>query len=102
VAAIYDTSALVGAPPDWVLAGTFHSDGEPITGLTQNLQIWSTSLAQDDVDALLDHLRDFEPGLPGRMSLELNDWAGFQAAAKRDQLALEAMAADADAADGSG
>jgi hypothetical protein len=102
VAAVYDTGALASAPPSWVLGGTFHSDGEPVTGLTQNLQIWSTTPDADAVRTLHDDLVAFEPDLPGRMSLDVNDFAGFQASAKRDHLALEAMAADADADAGSG
>jgi hypothetical protein len=99
VAAVYDTDAALGAPSSWVLGGTLHSDGEPVTGVTQNLQIWSTTPDADAVRALHDDLVAFEPELPDRMSLDINDFAGFQASAKRDRLALEAMAADAAAAD---
>jgi len=99
VAVVYDVSALFNSPTDWVLAGTFRIEGEPVTAVTRNLQVWSTSLEADDVEALLDHLADFQSELPDRMSLQINDFAGFQAASRRDRLALEALADAADAAD---
>jgi hypothetical protein len=97
VVAIYDTSALEGAPPTWVLGGTLHIEGGRVTGLTKDLQIWAATPDKAEVDALVDHLHDFASDLPDRMTLEINDYAGFQASAKRDRLALEALAADADA-----
>jgi len=99
VAVVYDVSALFNSPTDWVLAGTFRIEGEPVTAVTRNLQVWSTSLEADDVEALLDHLADFQSELPDRMSLQINDFAGFQAASRRDRLALEALADAAEAAD---
>lgn len=83
VAVLYDTSTRFEVPASWVLAGSFHIDGKPVTGVSRNLEVWSTSLAAEDVEALLDHLAAFEPELPARVSLEINDWAGFQAASRR-------------------
>jgi hypothetical protein len=96
VAVVYDIAALTVVPDTWVLGGTLHIDGEPTTGVTSNLQIWSTSLDDADVRALIDHLEEFAPDLPAREELVVNEYAGFQAAARRDRLALEQMAKDAD------
>jgi hypothetical protein len=84
VVAVYDTIALTGAPEDWVLGGSLHIEGEPVTSVTPNLQIWSSTSAEADVEALLAHLDEFRDDLPDRMSLEINEWAGFQASARRD------------------
>jgi hypothetical protein len=96
VVAVYDTIALTGAPADWVLGASLHIDGEPVTSVTPNLQIWSATSDKAQVDALIAHLDEFQDDLPDRMSLDLNEWAGFQAASHREDAeaaaALQAVA----------
>jgi hypothetical protein len=79
VAVLYGVGTLADVPPDWVLAGTLVLDGEPITGVSDEFMFWAVD--PDEVEPLLQHLEDFAPTLPARVHLELNEFAGFQAAA---------------------
>jgi hypothetical protein len=79
------TSALA-VPDTWVLGGLLRIEG-PYDGLSRDLDFWATS--PDDVAALQAHLRDFEPRLPDRVTLVMNDYADLQAARIRAREAAE-------------
>ena len=77
VAVVYGTDGLSSVPPDWVLAGAFELDGEPVTGVSNQLLFFA--VRPDEALPLQEHLRDFEGELPGRVRLQLNEFAGLQA-----------------------
>jgi hypothetical protein len=66
-------------PPSWILAGQWEIPGKPMSGVTDTLQFYAT--VPEEVAPLQEHLQDFEPDLPARSRLELNEAAGLQAMA---------------------
>jgi hypothetical protein len=83
VAVLYDKAAAFRVPDTWVLTGEWRLDSKPITGVSRVMQFYATTPAE--VEALLQHLRDFEDDMPPRVSLHLNNFAGFQAAEIEDR-----------------
>jgi hypothetical protein len=77
VAVLPQVAALFGVPKTWVLVGTFRIDG-PYDGVSRDFQWFATT--PDEVHALREHLLEYEPQLPARTTLVMNDLAEFQAA----------------------
>jgi hypothetical protein len=75
VVALFSSSAL-RVPGDWVLAGHLQIDGKTTTSVTNRLQLYATSA--DELEPLQDRLAEFEPDLPARVHLEINENAGLQ------------------------
>ena len=78
VAVLPGVTSLYATPPDWIRVGTLHIDG-PYDGVGRDLEFWATS--PGEVAPLEAHLKEFEPELPGGVTLKMNGLAGFQAAA---------------------
>jgi hypothetical protein len=87
VAVLPAVTSAFAVPDTWVLGGILRIEG-PYQGLSRDLDVWATS--PDDVAALQDHLRDFEPRLPDRVTLVMNDYADLQASRIRAREAAEA------------
>jgi hypothetical protein len=87
VAVLPAVTSAFAVPDTWVLGGILRIEG-PYQGLSRDLDVWATS--PDDVAALQDHLRDFEPRLPDRVRLVMNDYADLQASRIRAREAAEA------------
>ena len=87
VVVLYDASAAFRVPREWIMAGQWVIDGDPVSGVSRRLQFFAT--VTDEVEPLQDHLRAFEDDLPDRTRLRINENAG-----------LEAMAQDLEAAAG--
>lgn len=83
VVVLYDLAAGFNAPEGWIVAGTWRIDGEPVTGVSDSIVFLATT--PDEVGPLQRHLRDFEPDMPARSHLELDENAELRAYA----LALE-------------
>jgi hypothetical protein len=66
------------APDTWVYVGQWCKDRWHGNGFDRCFAFWATD--PDEVTPLHDHLVEFEPQLPARVHLELNDWAQWQAA----------------------
>ena len=86
VAVLPAVTSAFAVPDTWVLGGLLRIEG-PYDGLSRDLDFWATS--PDDVAALQDHLRDFEPRLPDRVTLVMNDNADLQASRIRAREAAE-------------
>lgn len=71
----------VNAPDTWVYVGQLCKAEQTTNGYDRCFAFWATD--PDEVAPLRDHLRDFEPELPSRVHLELNEWADWQADAVR-------------------
>ena len=78
IAVLPTVTSLYATPPDWVRVGALHIDG-PYDGIGRDLEFWATS--PREVAPLEAHLKEFEPELPGGVTLNMNALAGFQAAA---------------------
>jgi hypothetical protein len=87
VAVLPGLTSAFAIPDTWVLGGILRIEG-PYHGLSRDLDFWATS--PDDVATLQDHLRDFEPRLPDRVTLVMNDYADLQASRIRAREAAEA------------
>lgn len=80
VVVLYDKAAAFNAPRDWIMAGEWQIEGEPVSGVSRKLQFFAT--VPDEIEPLQDHLRDFEDELPDRTHLRINEGAGLQAMAR--------------------
>jgi hypothetical protein len=80
VVVLYDLAAAFNAPRDWIMAGEWQIDGEPMSGVSRKLQFFAT--VPEEIEPLQDHLRDFEDDLPDRTQLRINENAGLQAMAR--------------------
>lgn len=78
VAVVYDKTALLRVPKTWIVAGQWTTDDKPVTGVSKTLQFFATT--PDEVEPLQAHLRDFEDDLPPRVTLRINELAGFKVA----------------------
>lgn len=83
VVVLYDLAAGFDVPEDWILAGTWRIDGEPVTGVSDSIVFFATT--PEEVEPLQRHLRAFEADMPARSHLELDENAELRAYA----LALE-------------
>jgi hypothetical protein len=79
VAVIYDTVALGHAPSTWILVGSFHLDGEEVTALTADLQVYATTV--DELEPLQRHMAEAAADAPDRSEVVLNENADLQAMA---------------------
>ena len=88
VAVLYDVSAW-SIPGDWIAVGRWQIDGSTVTGVSRNLVFYA--VGPDRVAPLEEALTDYEPDMPARSELILNENAAFQA------MAIEAREAAEDA-----
>ena len=79
VAVLYDIAAAFNAPRTWIEVGSWRIDGEPVSGVSDELVFFATS--PDEVGPLQDHLAAFESDLPARSTLHLAEGAGLRAMA---------------------
>lgn len=87
VVVLYDVVAAFKVPDGWVQVAEWKIDGEPLTGVSDELLFFATRT--DEIEPLQAHLRAFEADLPSRTHLVLNENA-----------ALQGMSIDAQADDG--
>ena len=77
VVVLYDLAAGFDVPEDWILAGTWRIDGEPVTGVSDSIVFFATT--PEEVEPLQRHLRAFEADMPARSHLELDENAELRA-----------------------
>jgi hypothetical protein len=87
VAVSYDVTGLRYVPDSWVLAGQLRIEGDVTTAVSQGLAFYATTV--DEVEPLQRHLAEFESELPGRMHMELNEYAELQVMRQQTDEAAE-------------
>jgi hypothetical protein len=76
VVVTFDVTAARYVPTNWILAGQLTIDGAKTTTVSPSLQFYAAAV--DEVHPLQRHLAEFEPDLPARVHLELNENADLQ------------------------
>lgn len=85
VAAMYPTTLLGEAPPEWVLVGTWKLPRQPVTAFDRSFQFYAT--VPEEVGPLVDHLEEFEDELPPGIQPSINELAEYRAGVLIDEAA---------------